>query len=260
MPSSRSRAARATAHPGDDLKLISGIGPAAARRLESAGIRTYKDIVASTPEELGAILAGVAGHSAVRIAASDWIGQARRLDVVAAVPDRPELDPPPLIRVSRLTSARPRSSDRAATPDEPTTVGLELIPDPDAVRAPTLDYSAAIVARRLDGDGEFPIAEVRGVVHVGRGVSLAAAGPPLPPGLYRLVATVKAHATGHATSEPPAWSQAVLGGLLQVAAPPTRAGRGTDEPGAQARERLLADGAISESEFAALEATAPLNV
>jgi hypothetical protein len=260
MPSSRSRAARTTAHPGDDLKLISGIGPAAARRLENAGIRTYKDILASTPEELGAILAGVAGHSAVRIAASDWIGQARSLDVAAAVLDRPELDPPPLIRISRFTSARPRSSDRAATPDEPTTVSLELIPDPDAAGASTLDYSAAVVARRLDGDGEFPIAEVRGVLHVGRGVSLAAAGPPLPPGLYRLVATVKAYATGHATSDPPAWSQAVSGGLLEVAAPPTRAGRGTDERAAQAWERLLADGAISESEFAALKATAPLNV
>jgi hypothetical protein len=260
MPSSRSRAARPTAHPGDDLKLISGIGPAAARRLEGAGIRTYKDIVASTPEELGAILAGVAGHSAVRIAASDWIGQARRLDVAAAVPERPELDPPPLLRVSRFTSARARSSERAATPDEPTTVSLELHPDPDAVRTPTLDYSAAIVARRLDGEGEFPIAEVRGVVHVGRGVSLAAAGPPLPPGLYRLVATVTAYATGHATSDPPAWSQAFSGGLLQVAAPPTGAGRRTDEPGARAPERLLADGAISESEFASLQATAPLNV
>lgn len=260
MPTSRSHAARAIAHPDDDLKLISGIGPAAARRLESAGIRTYKDIVASTPEELGAILAGVAGHSAVRIAASDWIGQARRLDVAGAVPDRPELDPPPLLRVSRFTSARARSSERAATPDEPTTVRLELNPDPDAVRTPTLDYSAAMVARRLDGEGEFPIAEVRGIVHLGRSLSLAAAGPPLPPGLYRLVATVKAYATGHATSDPPLWSQPVLGGLVQVAAPPRRAGRGTDEPEAQARERLLADGAISESEFAALQATTPLNV
>jgi hypothetical protein len=251
MPSSRSRAARATAHPGDDLKLISGIGPAAARRLERAGIRTYRDIVASTPEELGAILAGVAGHSAVRIAASDWIGQARRLQLAAAVPDRPKLDSPPLLRVSRFTSARPRSSDRAATPDEPTIVGLELIPDPAAARAPTLDYSAAIVARRLDGDGEFAIAEVRGVVHVGRSLSLAAAGPSLPPGLYRLVATVKADPTGHAPGDPPLWSQAVSGGLLQVG-----------KPGApdRASERLLAEGAITESEFAALHATAPLIV
>ncbi|MDP9258185.1 MAG: hypothetical protein M3Q31_16770, partial [Actinomycetota bacterium] len=148
------------------------------------------DIVASTPEELGAILAGVAGHSARRIAASDWIGQARRLDVAPAaarVRPRdvrvPELDSAPLLRVSRFTSARPRSSERAATPDEPTTVGLELTPDQDATRAPTLDYAAAIVARRLDGEGESPIAEVRGVVRVGQGVSLATAGPSLPRGL-----------------------------------------------------------------------------
>jgi hypothetical protein len=258
QPSSRSRAARATEQPGDDLTLISGIGPAAARRLEGAGIRTYSDIVASTPEELGAILAGVAGHSARRIAAGDWIGQARRLDVTpAAARVRPRdvpvpaLDSPPLLRVSCFTSARPRSSDRVATPDEPTTVGLELIPDSDATRAPALDYAVAMMARRLDGDGEFPIAEVRGVVRIGQGVSLAAAGPSLPRGLYRLVATVTAYASGHAPDDPPLGSQAVSGGLLQVG-----------EPGAPSRatERLLADGAITESEFVALQASAPLNV
>ena len=348
MTSSRHRAARASEHPVDDLKRISGIGPAAARRLERAGIRSYADLATSTPEELGAKLAGVAGHSTGRIAAEDWIGQARRLagelpaaqqsasfdveflvavsDAVrctkvrdnqtgadaswpgwdfdrlvaflrarvpvadaeasaSAIPseqDEPEarrrelaaeappatasLDAakaesasPALIRISNLTSGRSRASARAATPEEPTAVGLELIPDPVAARAPTLDYSAAITARRLDRVGEFSIADVRGVVRVDQGVSHAAAGPSLPPGLYRLMATVRAYASGHGSSDPPVWSQAVAGDLLQVAMPPSDAKARNGERRAQhgARERLLAAGAITESEFAALQATGP---
>ena len=352
MTSSRNRAARAPEHPVDDLKRISGIGPAAARRLARAGFRSYADLAASTPEELGTTLAGVAGHSAGRVAAEDWIGQARRFagalpsaqqsasfdveflvavsDAVrctkvrdhqtgtdeswpgwdfdrlvaflrarvpvadteasaSAIPsrqDEPETHmrelageaapaaaapadapkaesaSPALIRISNLTSGRSRASARAVTPDEPTAVGLELIPDPVAARAPTLDYSAAITARRLDRVGEFSIADVRGVVRVDQGVSHAAAGPCLPPGLYRLMATVRAYASGHGSTDPPVWSQAVSGDLLQVAMPASEAKARNGERRAQhgARERLLAAGAITESEFAALQSTGPVKV
>ena len=57
----------------------SGIGPAIARRLDSAGISTYEKLADSTPAELSGLLAGIGGTPAGRIAESDWIGQARRL-------------------------------------------------------------------------------------------------------------------------------------------------------------------------------------
>ncbi len=91
MPKSRAPRPAAPEHPGDDLKRISGIGSAVARRLEDAGVRTYGDMAASTPEELAAVLANVAGCSARRIAAKDWIGQARRLGAaLPAATDRPQ--------------------------------------------------------------------------------------------------------------------------------------------------------------------------
>ena len=78
-------------------------------------------------------------------------------------------------------------------------------------------------------------------------MALAGAGPPLPPGLYRLVATIEAYATDRAPPDPPLWSEAVSGGLVQVA----EEGDGDQVPS----EQLLAEGAITESEFTALRAT-----
>lgn len=318
MPSSRPPAARAPAHAqtGDDLTQISGIGPVSARRLGRAGIRTFADLARRTPEELATILAGVAGTSAGRIVASDWSGQARRLETELAVssnlperslsfglefrlaaddavrqtavhdnqtgadatwpgwnvdrlmgflhanvpsPREPEArtthgtDSRPLVRVAHLASARPRSGGAAATTDEPTAVGLQLVPDPLVAATPTLDYSAAIAARKLDGGGEFSIVDLHGTVRVDQGVALAGAGPPLASGLYRLVAMVEAYATGHAPADRPLWSQAVSGGLVQVTAP--RSETAEDDGDRVATEQLLAEGAITESEATALRAT-----
>ena len=85
MGAVRSTAARARAHPRDDLERISGIGPAIARRLEHAGISTYEELAGRTADALSAVLDGLGGTSSTRIADNDWIGQARRL-----------ADPPPV--------------------------------------------------------------------------------------------------------------------------------------------------------------------
>jgi hypothetical protein len=54
----------------------------------------------------------------------------------------------------------------------------------------------------------------------------------------------------------------VSGDVLEVAAPSSKAGAGDGEPGAQreASERLLADGVITETEFAALQPNGPTEV
>jgi hypothetical protein len=60
--------------PADDFREIAGIGATYERRLHDAGILTYQDLAARSPEQLGE----VTGVSAARIASEDWIGQARQ--------------------------------------------------------------------------------------------------------------------------------------------------------------------------------------
>ena len=71
------RAGRTSDDQGDDLQLIGGIGKSVESRLRRAGVRTFGDLAARSPEELAAILDGVPRMSAERIAQQDWIGQAR---------------------------------------------------------------------------------------------------------------------------------------------------------------------------------------
>jgi hypothetical protein len=71
---------------GDDFQQIQGIGAAIDRRLHGAGILTYQDLAALTPEQIAASLAGVAGLAPARIASQDWAGQAARLAGPAASP------------------------------------------------------------------------------------------------------------------------------------------------------------------------------
>jgi predicted flap endonuclease-1-like 5' DNA nuclease len=63
-------------HPAaDDMQKIAGIGPALATRLAEAGVSSFRDLASFSPERLAAVV-----HvSPERIAAQDWIGQARRL-------------------------------------------------------------------------------------------------------------------------------------------------------------------------------------
>jgi len=80
MASKRSQASGDVAPAGaDDFNLIRGIGPAVASRLYSAGILTYAQLGALSPEDLAALVSNLPGMSAERIAKQDWIGQARAL-------------------------------------------------------------------------------------------------------------------------------------------------------------------------------------
>ncbi|MFN8495340.1 MAG: helix-hairpin-helix domain-containing protein [Caldilineaceae bacterium] len=61
----------------DQLEQIRGIGPVFARRLNAAGIFTFADLAAQTPEQLQAIMAGVRANRMFH--PQDWIDQARQL-------------------------------------------------------------------------------------------------------------------------------------------------------------------------------------
>jgi hypothetical protein len=77
MDRKQSRASGAvTSQAADDFKSIKGIGPAFARRLHAAGIRTYAQLASLSPAKIAAL---VAGPSAEQIAKQDWVGQARKL-------------------------------------------------------------------------------------------------------------------------------------------------------------------------------------
>jgi len=78
MPPRDPRTSTPAGQAGDDFQQIQGIGAAIDRRLHDAGILTYQDLAALTPEQIAASLAGVAGLSPARIASQDWAGQASR--------------------------------------------------------------------------------------------------------------------------------------------------------------------------------------
>jgi Helix-hairpin-helix domain len=80
MPSKRLSSPDITPPLGaDDLRQISGIGPAVAARLYNAGILTYAQLAAQSPEAIAALVVDLSGLSAARIARQDWIGQAQEL-------------------------------------------------------------------------------------------------------------------------------------------------------------------------------------
>jgi hypothetical protein len=86
MPPRDPRKSAPAGQAGDDFQQIQGIGATIDRRLHDAGILTYRDLAALTPEQIAASLAGVAGLSPARIASQDWPGQAGRLAGPAAPP------------------------------------------------------------------------------------------------------------------------------------------------------------------------------
>jgi hypothetical protein len=63
----------------DDLKLIPGIGSGVEARLNAAGIHTFAQLAAQSPEALVDALKGMVGITPARIARQGWIEQAGKL-------------------------------------------------------------------------------------------------------------------------------------------------------------------------------------
>lgn len=208
MPSSRPRASRGPEGPRDDLKRIAGIGPAVAKKLESAGIRTYAAVAESSPDALAEVIAGVAGTSTARIEEMDWIGQAQRLrdarrDAPQAEPElKPEHRSP--VRVTRLEGS-------VATPGGMTVVSMDLAPGDEVTEV--AECVVELTARTERGD-EIAIARFAVRVHRGRSHSIGAGGPPLPPGRHAPVARI-------AGAEPQPWKLQAPETVIEVAGEPT---------------------------------------
>ena len=63
--------------PADDFTLMTGVGPALAARLKSAGIATFSEIAALNKAEIEALDAKIMARG--RIVREEWVKQARRL-------------------------------------------------------------------------------------------------------------------------------------------------------------------------------------
>lgn len=62
----------------DDFKVIHGIGASVEDRLHKAGIMTYAQLAAKTPQEIADLLNGMVGFTPERIADQDWTGEAQQ--------------------------------------------------------------------------------------------------------------------------------------------------------------------------------------
>ncbi len=76
MATKRSPTAAKSLPAADNFKLIKGIGPVIERRLNGAGIRTFKQLAVLSPARLAKLIPGL---QAKRIAKQGWISRARRL-------------------------------------------------------------------------------------------------------------------------------------------------------------------------------------
>ena len=73
LPTAASAPPSPSSVPADDLEVISGIGPVTARRFRKAGVTTYAQLAALTPEELQEI------SDTGRWDPADWIKEAGKL-------------------------------------------------------------------------------------------------------------------------------------------------------------------------------------
>ncbi len=71
------KAAKAAASGGDDLKQLSGVGPALEKKLHAAGVTTFAQIAAWTDEDVAAMDEKLSFKG--RITREGWIEQARKL-------------------------------------------------------------------------------------------------------------------------------------------------------------------------------------
>lgn len=76
------RAALGAGDEADDLRRIKGLGPKLATALQDAGIRSYAQIAAWTPEEAAAMDEKFGARG--RVLRDDWVAQARALALGAA--------------------------------------------------------------------------------------------------------------------------------------------------------------------------------
>jgi hypothetical protein len=155
------------------------------------------------------------------------------LGAAAAGPPPPGGPAPPPIHAEGPSPAREGARGTFRVAGEPTPVRLTfqvapglLAADVDRVapglEAGDVDYLAEVAARSLADARCHPLAPASGTAMPDRPVTLELAGPPLPPGIHRLEATVSIYRHPHHPGDPPLARRHVLGDLVHVSARPAR--------------------------------------
>jgi Helix-hairpin-helix domain len=132
--------------------------------------------------------------------------------------------PPSFLRIEELTPISDGQRGYIRRPDEPTSVRLTLRVNPTDMRlAATFDFTVDIAARSKLGDNRrWPLGTTHGAIRGNDPLSVELTGPPLPPGLYRLVATVAVYPADHTVEAQSLFSRDVSGDLIHVADVPTQ--------------------------------------
>lgn len=86
----------------DDFKRIAGIGPVIERHLREAGVRTFAQLAALSPDQLADLVAHLPLLSVERIVRQDWPGRARALSREAERQPAPDDGVAPGERVARF--------------------------------------------------------------------------------------------------------------------------------------------------------------
>lgn len=124
------------------------------------------------------------------------------------------------LSIEELAPVRDGQRGYIRSPDEPNSVRLTMRLNPvGRLVQDIFDFSATIAARTFEGHERSPLGSAHGAIRVSDPLSVEVAGPALPAGLYRLVVTVDIYPADHSAGEPPLYSQAASGDLMQVADP-----------------------------------------
>jgi Helix-hairpin-helix domain len=135
----------------------------------------------------------------------------------------PSVLPPPVLRIEELIPVHDGESGYFRRPDEPTSVRLTLRAEPsDTPHAATVDFTADVAAHSKLGDNQrWPLGSTHGAIRSDEPLTVELTGPPLRPGLYRLVATVAVYPADHPPEAEPFYRRDASGHLIQVANAPT---------------------------------------
>jgi Helix-hairpin-helix domain len=129
----------------------------------------------------------------------------------------PQSSPSFFVRIEELAPVPGDESAYVRQPDQPVPVRLTLNVVPtDGPHDATVDFTAEVAARKLGLERSWPLGTSHGAARVNDPLSVDVMGPPLPLGLYRLVATVVLFPAHHNPKEPPLLRRSATGGIMRI--------------------------------------------
>lgn len=130
-------------------------------------------------------------------------------------PGPPRSPSPPPIRADGPAPAEEGTHGSFRLADQPTAVRMTFQVGP-GLDAGEVDFTVEVAARSLADGHHQLLGPASGTATIDRPVTLELAGPPLPPGIHRLEATVIIYGHPHRPGDRPLGRHHVLGELVHV--------------------------------------------